>query len=214
MSPKDENPRQEISKPRRSTWQNYRILFLRLGFVLVLPLLVIVMPVWGGGRVPVWMDLAGILLIVAGVLGRFWAILYVGGRKDKTVVQEGPYSICRHPLYLFSTIATAGLGLMLGSVTLALLLSGGAFYILSRTAAGEEVVLRKMYGSAYDDYAAQTPRILPAIGQFRTGPRIDVDVHELRNNFLDAVVFITFIPLARIIIWARDAYGLGMFPLP
>lgn len=201
-------------KPKWSFWQRHRILFLRVGFVVVLPVLLVVQPVWGNGQVPAGMDLLGILLIFAGVLGRFWAILYVGGRKDRTVVQEGPYSMCRHPLYLFSTIATAGLGLMLGSVVLAAVLAGGAFIILSRTAAGEEVVLRGLYGSAYDDYAAQTPRILPAIGQFRTGPRIDVDVHELRNNFLDAVVFITFIPLARIIIWARDAYGLGMFPLP
>lgn len=200
-------------KPRRTFWQNNRILFLRLGFLVMIPVLLVVRPVWGNGQVPGLMDLAGILLIVSGVLGRFWAILYVGGRKDMTVVQDGPYAMCRHPLYLFSTIATAGLGLMLGSVLLALVLAGGAFFILSRTAAHEEIMLRKLYGSAYDEYAARTPRILPAIGQFRTGPRIDVDVHELRNNFFDAVVFLTFIPLARLIVWAREAFDLGMFAI-
>ncbi len=38
------------------------------------------------------------MLFLAGAAFRFWATLYLGGRKDAVVVDTGPYSLCRHPL--------------------------------------------------------------------------------------------------------------------
>ena len=35
---------------------------------------------------------AGIVLIVACILGRTWASLYIGGRKIDALVMDGPYS--------------------------------------------------------------------------------------------------------------------------
>lgn len=56
-------------------------------------------------------DFAKFLKIVACVLIGFWSILYIGGRKNQMIMQDGPYSMCRHPLYLFSTIGVFGFGL-------------------------------------------------------------------------------------------------------
>src|SRR5690348_8154731 len=44
---------------------------------------------------------------MAGAALRFWATLYVGGRKEEQLIMEGPYSICRHPLYLGSLLLGA-----------------------------------------------------------------------------------------------------------
>jgi len=87
--------------------QARRIKILRVAFVLMLPLLIVVEPAYSDVSI---LDEAlepfGALLVIAGVLGRFWAILYIGGRKNREVVITGPHSVCRHPLYLFSTLAT------------------------------------------------------------------------------------------------------------
>src|SRR5882757_8547660 len=44
----------------------------------------------------------GVVLIVLCVMGRTWASLYIAGRKGEKLVSDGPYSVCRNPLYLFS----------------------------------------------------------------------------------------------------------------
>lgn len=44
-------------------------------------------------------ELAGWLLFLAGAFYRWWATLYIGGRKSKSLVCDGPYSTCRHALY-------------------------------------------------------------------------------------------------------------------
>lgn len=64
--------------------QKLRITLLRLFFTVAL-----IPAIWG---VSVWQQdpalggllrLAGSLCIITAVLGRFWAILYIGGRKNK-----------------------------------------------------------------------------------------------------------------------------------
>lgn len=152
------------------------------------------------------MEVTGTFLIIFGVLGRFWAILYIGAMKNRAVMQDGPYSICRHPLYLFSTVGVVGFGLMLGSLVLTLLLGGAVFAILSATAAGEESFLRHEFGPAYDDYAARVPRIWPAVSLFRTELIVPVSVRALRVNFADALVFLALIPIAEFLEVVKD-YG-------
>ncbi len=47
-------------------------------------------------------------------------LLRIGGRKILELVTDGPYSIMRNPLYVFSVIRVAGIGAQAGSVTIAL----------------------------------------------------------------------------------------------
>ena len=105
--------------------QQLRIAILRGAFVLLLPLITFTSSAWSGlplAQALLFQD--GIFLVIAAVLGRFWAILYIGGRKNQMIMLDGPYSICRHPLYLFSTVGAVGFGLMLGSVVLMAVIGG------------------------------------------------------------------------------------------
>lgn len=190
--------------------QKRRIAILRLFFLAALPLIVFSRSAW---LEPEWLfdifEITGIFLVIAGVLGRFWSILYIGGQKNRKVMQDGPYSFCRHPLYLFSTVGILGFGMMLGSVVLTVLLGGLTFLILSLTAAREEAYLRETFGPAYSDYAARVPRILPRPGLFRTAPEVTFKVDALRGNLFDALVFLSFIPLAELMEMLHET---GMIP--
>ena len=176
--------------------QRRRILMLRLSALAMLPLVILARPVWLDTLAAGALEQVGALMIVAGVLGRFWSILYIGGQKNARVVREGPYSMCRHPLYLFSTVAIAGFALMLQSVVLAILLVGTTFSILWMTARREEVYLLSAFGAEYADYMARVPRILPDPGLFRTDAEVTFSVATLRRNFADSLVFLALIPLA------------------
>jgi protein-S-isoprenylcysteine O-methyltransferase Ste14 len=177
--------------------QHLRIAILRGAFVLLLPLIIFSGSAWSDhpGLLAL-LFLAGLALVIAAVLGRFWAILYIGGRKNHMIMQDGPYSICRHPLYLSSTVGALGLGLMLGSLVLMAVIGGVTFLILSATAAREETYLREKFGPAYDAYAARVPRILPRPALYTSEPQVTFSVATLRENFFDALVFLGFIPLA------------------
>ncbi|WP_244526321.1 methyltransferase family protein [Wenxinia saemankumensis] len=193
-------------------WQ--RILVLRLLGLALIPLVLCGRPVWqDGGLASETLEPLGGILLFAAIFGRFWAILYIGAAKNRTVMQDGPYSLCRHPLYLFSTIGATAFGLLLSSVTLAALIGGATFAVLWITARREERYLRGAFGPAYDDYAARVPRILPRLSGFSTPPRITADVRALRGNFADALVFLALIPLAELIEAVQAAGHLPTFPI-
>lgn len=197
-----------LSRPGTS---RFRIGMLRLAFLCLLPLVIFGWPVWTrGGWTYEIAEVLGTLLLIAGVLGRFWSILYIGGRKNKMVMRDGPYSMCRHPLYFFSTVATLGFGVMQGSLVLAILLPLVVFVILSITAATEERWLRATYGQAYDAYAAEVPRILPDLRLFKTADDVTFNVGQLRRNLMDALVFLSLIPLTEVL---RELKEYGLIPV-
>ena len=193
---------------------NLRINVLRLLFLVMLPLMLLSRPVWADHEwIHKTLEITGTLLIVAAVLGRFWATLYIGGRKDQVVMQDGPYSMCRHPLYFFSTLGVIGLGLLLGSLLLAVLIGGLAYLVLSAAAANEEARLRGKFAADYAQYALRVPRIRPDPRLFRTEPRVSVAVTDLRRNLFDALVFLSFIPLAELAEMLKDSGVLATFPI-
>lgn len=60
----------------------------------------------------------GAFLIVVAIVGRTWCALYIGGRKLEELVQCGPYSIVRNPLYVFFLFGVVGICLGTGSFIL------------------------------------------------------------------------------------------------
>ena len=57
-----------------------------------------------GSALDLGFDVLGWIAFVCGAGLRVWATLFIGGRKGETVVTDGPYSLCRHPLYLGSIL--------------------------------------------------------------------------------------------------------------
>ena len=108
----------------KSVVARYRIGISRALFVLVIALVLLTRHAWPDPGL--WTGLsgtAGFLALIAAALGRLWCSIYICGFKTRRVISDGPYSVVRNPLYVFSLIGAVGLGLVTHSlVVLAVLL--------------------------------------------------------------------------------------------
>ncbi|MBX3596625.1 MAG: isoprenylcysteine carboxylmethyltransferase family protein [Rhizobiaceae bacterium] len=134
----------------------------------------------------------GLLLIASGIGGRMWSTLYIGGRKSSEVVQSGPYSTMRNPLYFFSTICAIGAGAQMGSI-----IAAGAFGIVCATAfliviKREETYLSAKFGEPFIEYASRVPRFIPNPKLYRDDPQVWFSPTLLGRTLKDGLVF--FLP--------------------
>lgn len=199
---------------RTAVNQKMRINLLRGMMLAVLPILLFIRPhmsIDGAGHE--LLEAAGVLVLIAGVLGRFWSILYLGGRKNSEVMQDGPFSMSRNPLYFFSTVAAFGIGLMMGALSFAILLAGAVGLILYVTALREAAFLRQEFGATYEAYAARVPFFMPDPRKFRAAPEAVFRTEPLRRNLFDAFVFLSFIPLVELLDVFKDSFGVTGFAL-
>ena len=116
---------------------------------------------------------------LAGAGFRFWAMAYVGGRKERELVTEGPYSLCRHPLYLGSLLLGLSAGLFIESPLFVLGIVAVAFIYVRTTIAVEEAVLVARHGAAHERYTRTVPCLVPHSRRVVTPPQITVDVYRM-----------------------------------
>jgi len=155
-------------------------------------------------------EMFGVLLIFLGIVGRLWATLYIGGRKSSEVVMGGPYSITRNPLYVFSTVAAAGVGAQIGSfsgIILFALLCAGAFHIVILR---EEKFLKEALGAPYQAYLNKVPRFFPKLSLYQEGDTGSFKPRLLLTTLLDGLVFLIALPAFELIDGAQQS---GMLPV-
>ncbi|MBM3609566.1 MAG: isoprenylcysteine carboxylmethyltransferase family protein, partial [Alphaproteobacteria bacterium] len=139
-----------------------------------------------------------------------WSSLYIAGRKKLELVQDGPYSISRNPLYLFSIIGAAGVGGATGSLTgmaLAAILCASIFSIVIIK---EEGFLRKRFGQAFEDYARRTPCLLQRLSSLQISSETVINPQLIMRNFRDSALFLLAIPLIEGI---EELQELGWLPV-
>lgn len=192
--------------------QKRRILVIRLVFLAVLPLILFVQP-----SLPISslehevMEAAGLMLLLVGVLGRLWSILYIGSVKNKKLMRDGPYSMTRNPLYFFSTIAMTGIGLMLGAIFFAVLLGGLTALILYVTARREAAFLAATFGEDFAAYAREVPFFFPDPRLYQTPSNVTFGTPALRNALFDAFGFLIAIPIVELIDFFKMQTGMALF---
>ena len=154
-----------IEGPR--PYRKYRVRFLRLA---MLP--VVLIPLVTDTSLPkhplvdIAMESAGYLLLLAGVGLRLWSTLHIGARKSRQLIRQGPYSICRNPLYLGTCTIITGVALLFGNpiMLLAVLLLFVPATLL--TIKMEEAHLERIFGEEYRDYRRQVPRFWPSLRRY------------------------------------------------
>lgn len=151
----------------------------------------------------------GLILIVVCILGRTLCTLYIGGRKIESLVQIGPYSVSRNPLYFFSILGAIGAGAQPGSLVLAFATGFVVWLIFLIVIFKEEQVLTERFGAAYADYLAQVPRLFPRMTLWKDVEKIEVNPRLVRMTALDASVFLLSVPLAEGFEYLHDA---GILP--
>lgn len=145
------------------------------------------------------LEMAGIVMIFLGIIGRLWCTLYIGGRKSGEIVTGGPYSMTRNPLYVFSTLAAAGVGAQMGSVVITLgfaLLCAFAFHIVILR---EEKFLKEALGAPYLAYLEKVPRFFPKLSLYNEGDTGSFKPRLLLNTLLDGLVFLIALPAFELI---------------
>lgn len=113
----------------------------------------------------------GLALMIAGQLLRWWSVATLGRlftvnvavRPGHRVITSGPYRYVRHPSYTALVLLHLGAGLCLGNWLSLLLLTVPITLVLLRRIQVEEDVISAELGSAYREYAARTPRLIPGI---------------------------------------------------
>lgn len=150
---------------------------------------------------------SGLTLLLMAMGGRIWASAYIAGRKNLTLVTEGPYRLVRNPLYLFSLVGFMGAGLAFESLALAGLFS--LVFLLSHLPAirSEEQKLRELFGEDYEEYARSVPPILPAVRAFRERVRstdeLIVDVPRFGAALRDCLAIPMVFVIADLLEWAK-----------
>ena len=103
------------------------------------------------------LDFAGLACVIISAFGRVWSSIYIAGYKASDLVELGPYSVTRNPLYLFSLIGAAGIGLASGSLLILVLfmLAFGLYYpfVIRR----EEKELTGWHGPEFLSYIERAP---------------------------------------------------------
>jgi protein-S-isoprenylcysteine O-methyltransferase Ste14 len=111
----------------------------------------------------------GLVLMAAGIVIRWWAIIALGRfftpdvrvQSDQTVVDRGPYRWVRHPAYSGLIVFFTGLGLALSNwLSLALVVVLPATGLAVRIRAEEQALIASL-GEPYRQFCASRPRLFP-----------------------------------------------------
>jgi protein-S-isoprenylcysteine O-methyltransferase Ste14 len=113
-------------------------------------------------------DIAGALLVAAGLGFAVWARLHLAGnwsgtvtlKQDHELIRSGPYALVRHPIYTGLLLAAVGTVVAIDrwSAAVALALMATAFL---RKIAIEERLMAEAFGPAYAAYSRATARLVP-----------------------------------------------------
>lgn len=152
---------------------------------------------------------AGLTLAAIGAAGRIWCSFFISGRKDGQLVTEGPYSISRNPLYVFSCIGLAGVGLTTETMTYPVLFLAifGLYYpgIMGR----EERRLEELFGETYQNYRQRVPRFWPQLKLYSEPASWSSNPSLFRRHILSDIWFVWIAAIIELIAGFRNT---GVIP--
>jgi len=122
----------------------------------------------------------GWLCFLAYTAIRVWATLFIGGRKNDVLQVDGPYSICRNPLYVGSTFFALSIAFFLKSLTFGGVLLVAFLYYWLFVVPAEEKFLESRFGGVFRDYCRRTPRFWPRFSAYHSPASVSADMKFLR----------------------------------
>ena len=150
------------------------------------------------------LEAIGLALIAICIIGRAWCSLYIGGRKEAEIVDRGPYSITRNPLYVFSFMGAFGMGALTGSATIAMMFLLIAVAVFAATVRREEAWLSSTFGEVFAAYVARTPRFWPNLSLWRDGDSLEIRPAFFLRTLRDGAVMVLAYPLFESVEYFQD----------
>lgn len=103
----------------------------------------------------------GVVLVLAAAI-QMWRerTTFIPRGQPRALVSSGIFAMSRNPIYLGDALILAGLSLYWGALPGLVLVAAFVALINRRFITGEETVLRRTFGQAFDDYCQRTRRWL------------------------------------------------------
>ena len=195
----------------KTWWEHQRTGLSKLVAVVAFILLALTQSHWElqDENVATFLFSTGLGLAAIGSTGRIWCSFFISGRKDGELVTEGPYSISRNPLYVFSSIGLVGVGLSTETLTypLLFLVIFGLYYpgIMAR----EERRLEELFGESFRQYRQRVPRFWPNAGLYSEPTSWTSNPRLFRRHILSDIWFVW---IAAIIELVEGLRNVGWLP--
>ncbi|HOD34884.1 MAG TPA: isoprenylcysteine carboxylmethyltransferase family protein [Syntrophales bacterium] len=193
-----------------STIEKFRIPISRLLVVALIIFILLSANRWEDTYVASLLFASGCFLVAIASLGRLWCSLYIGGYKKNVLITDGPYSICRHPLYFFSFLGAVGVGLSTETFLITFVITFSYAMYYKYVIHSEEAVLLKKHGNAYKNYRDVTPALLPKLSLLREPETYTVNPRVFRKHAFDALWFVWIVGIIEII---EAFHELGSLPV-
>ena len=178
------------------TVQQKRLYGSRLLNIIIILLMAISM-----GNNNLFFEIIGFVFIVLGAMGRVWSATYISGFKSGKIVQDGPYSMMRNPLYFFSVLIFIGVGLSFGSILITVLLIGVFLITHLPTIMAEEKKLESLFGDEYRQYFNKVPRFFPSFKLYYNPEEILFHPRKFTKTLIEAIFLVFIVIIIKVIIW-------------
>lgn len=209
------DPTDSFPPPMGSTFAaRHRIAISRLFWIGGLTALLLTESMFADRLIGNLLPTAGLVLIGIAVVGRIWCTLYIGGRKNDELVTEGPYSMTRNPLYLFSLLGFLGIAFCTRSISFSVGVIAFFVLVYPSVIGSEEAHLRRRFGAAFEAYCQRTPRFLPAVARYRAAETCEVSVRQFWRTARDVIWFVWLASIVQLIEVLRPSLVQPLWAIP
>ncbi len=188
-----------------------RLKHSRYGLVLIVLISLFTTPVVAEDSTPEMLfDMLGNALVFVCAIGRIYCTAFLGGHKNANLIDYGPFSISRNPLYFCSFIGACGTVLISGYVTMIILIPAWFWLVYDALIRREEEFLRGQFGAEYEAYCARTPRLLPRLSAYHAPETVAMYPETLKKALRDSLMWFAIWPAFEII---RSLQESGVIPV-
>lgn len=188
-------------------FKKHRILSTRIFAVAFILLITFTADSWDpNSPIDLSIEWTGYIFLIIATLGRLWCSIYIGGYKNNRVINEGPYSIVRNPLYIFSFFGGIGLGLAAENLLVLSLIIPLFIIYYPSVVYREEKDLEAKFGQEFIDYKRKTPRWFPRFSNYYEPEQYLVKPEYIRKAMFDSMWFIWLFMILRIIEVLQDLH--------
>jgi len=154
---------------------------------------------WGDSLFSEILFFVGVILAGTATVGRLWCALYISGYKGSQLITEGPYAMCRHPLYFFNLLGIIGVGLASETLLIPAVLTVAFAVLYPAVLKQEERLLKSRFPIEYSAWAVATPAFWPSPRLMRQPDRWTVCPAAFMRNMMDSVWFVIFVGLMELV---------------
>ena len=147
----------------------------------------------------------GYVLLIACAIGRIYSTAFIGGVKNKELIKQGPYSMCRNPLYFYSLLGAAGLGLVSAQLSYFALLFFSFLIIYNGLISREEEFLEKTFGADFEKFKKTVPKLFPNFKKFKASKELTFQPKYFNYAIRDAIWWFVPYPIFELIRYLHNA---------